>query len=86
MLYSVQEVYISNEREATYRPEAAYSEHKRGDTITYLEDGIDHTGEILWVCAPGNIAGTDLPIRYIVDRENDSFPAIVWPGDVLMSK
>lgn len=76
---------MSNELEEIYGPAAAFSEHKRGDTITYLEDGIEHTGEILWVCAPGNIAGTDLPTRYIVERENGSFPAIVWPGDVLMS-
>jgi hypothetical protein len=77
---------MSNELEAIYGPAAAFSEHKRGDMITYLEDGIEHAGEIPWVCAPGNITGTDLPTRYIVEREDGGFPAIVWPSDVLMSK
>jgi hypothetical protein len=41
------------ELEALFGPAAAYSEHRRGETIKYREDGQTKEGVILWVCADG---------------------------------
>jgi hypothetical protein len=49
-----------------YGPAARYSEHKVGDSITYpaTDTGEACTGIILWVQAPGVVAGKQKPIRY----------------------
>ncbi len=71
------------ELEATYGPAAQFSEHKRGQVITYQIDRYTYTGEILWVAAAGEVAGKQLPLRYIVapTREN-GFIDVVFPSDV----
>jgi hypothetical protein len=70
--------------EALYGPEAPYSDHKRGERITFIEARETYTGEIIWVCAPAEIAGRPLPIRYIVETDQQGgFPLFVWPSDVI---
>ncbi|SRR5258706_5094812 len=61
------------------------SEHRRGDVIIYTNEGIVTQGTILWVAAPGEIAGKQHPMRYIVepDGETDTFPHLVYPGEVI---
>lgn len=74
------------ELEDIYGPAAPYSEHKRGQHITYRDAlGNVQAGTILWVCAAGTVGGRALPLQYIVVRDNagDSFPDAVMPGDVL---
>jgi hypothetical protein len=76
---------IDQEMEATYGPAAKHSEHRRGDVIISTNEGIVTQGTILWVAAPGEIAGKQHPMRYIVepDGETDTFPHIVYPGEVI---
>lgn len=67
--------------EQLYGPLAPYSDHKRGETITFREQGQVKRAEILWVCAPGELNGKPLPVRYIVDT--GGFPGIVYHGEVI---
>lgn len=71
--------------EELYGPAARYSDHKQGDTITYRnEQGEQHTGEILYVCAPGVVVQgrAPLPLRYVVAASDDSWPEIVYPNQI----
>jgi len=69
-----------HELEDLYGPAAPYSEHKRGERITFNEEGQVFTGVIVWVCA----AGREKPVRYIVEADQrEGFPCVVWPGDVI---
>jgi hypothetical protein len=71
------------EMQATYGPAAPFSEHRRGERIRYQIDRYTYTGEILWVCAAGEVAGRHLPLRYIVAPDVDTgFIDVVFPSDV----
>jgi hypothetical protein len=66
---------------ATYGPSAPYSEHKRGDHITYTTaEGLPGAGVIIWVQAPFEsigikyVAAPDVPIGFV---------DFVVPGDVI---
>jgi hypothetical protein len=66
---------------ATYGPSATYSEHKRGERITYTSaEGERTSGEIIWVqAATGNIG-----VKYVVaPYEPGAFLDFVVPRDVL---
>jgi len=72
------------ELEATYGPAAPFSEHKRGERITWRSGGSTHTGVIQWVAAAGMIATTYVEQRYIVAPEPPTgFVDIVFPGDII---
>lgn len=68
-----------------YGPEAAYSEHKRGERVIFLEEEKAYTGVIIWVCASCKMeGGIVLPVRYIVEANHQkAFPCIVSPGDII---
>jgi hypothetical protein len=73
------------ELEDTYGPAAPFSEHKRGEHITYTSaEGPPGAGTIVWVCAAGIVGETPMGIRYIVETDNPSGFGldIVWPADV----
>jgi hypothetical protein len=75
--------------EATYGPAAPFSEHKRGEHITYTSaEGAPGAGTIVWVCATATVGGTYMGIRYIVETdEPGGFGLdVVWPADVLASE
>ena len=75
--------------EELYGPAAKHSEHKQGDTITYRnEQGELHTGEILYVCAPGSVVEgrASLPLRYIVAASDESWPDVVYPQQVIAER
>ena len=73
------------ELEALYGPAAKFSEHKRGDTIRFREDGKEFQGDIIWVKAAGPAieGGKHHPVIYVVDTGGDSFPSMVYPGEVI---
>ncbi len=78
---------MTNEQEqalaAAYGPAAQFSEHHRGDHVTYREAGATFSGIILWVAAPVTVGSQKLPLRYIVEPEHRKFVDIVWPADVV---
>jgi hypothetical protein len=66
--------------EATYGPAAPYSEHKRGEHITYTSaEGERRSGEIVWMQA----ATDAIPMKYVVAPDDGSFLDFVLPGDVI---
>ena len=72
----------SNEQlEATYGPLAPYSEHKRGDHITYTTaEGQRGSGMIIWVQAPFQ----DIGVKYVVAPDvTTGFVDFIVPGDVI---
>ncbi|GCE26332.1 hypothetical protein KDA_18160 [Dictyobacter alpinus] len=70
--------------EDLYGPAATYSDHKKGERITFTEKGETYTGMIIWVCAPGVIAGRQIPTHYIVEADQrGGFPFIVLPSDII---
>ena len=72
--------------EELYGPLPHFSEHRPGETIRYLADGKVCTGEIVWVCAPGQtVKGHHHPLEYIVEREGvgDSWPDTVYPSEII---
>ena len=75
------------ELEAPYGRVAPYSEHKRGDTITYVQSGVECTGTILWVCGPGEVVegGQQHPLHYIVENQAGGWPDTVYPSEVKVS-
>ncbi len=72
-----------NEQELAelYGPAAAFSEHKRGDRVRYIDaEGQEKSGVIEWVQA----AFQDIPMKYIViPDEEGAFLDFALPGDVL---
>jgi hypothetical protein len=73
--------------ESLYGPLAPYSEHKRGDHITYTSaEGDRKSGTILWVCAPSEIGNVKLGLRYLIaPDEPTAFVDVALPGDVITS-
>ncbi len=73
--------------EDLYGPLARFSEHKRGDMITYrdIETGLVKTGTILWVCSPARIGDRDVGLTYMVEPPGGGWPACVFPSDVVLS-
>ena len=66
---------------------AIYSEYHIDDRICYTLEGQTYTGKIIWVCAPTNSQGEQLPTRYIVqpDNKNDSYD-IVLCGTIVVGE
>lgn len=73
--------------EAIYGPLAPFSEHKRGDHITYTSaEGEDKSGTILWVCASSEIGNVKLGLRYLIAPDDpNAFVDVALPGDVITS-
>ena len=90
MSSSEQESISATEREQQledlFGPMPTYSEHKKGETITFREAGTGQTrqGTILWVKAPGPSykGGPMRPLTYIV-YTGQGMPSAVYPGDVI---
>ncbi len=73
-----------NAHSAVWGPASAYSDHKTGETIRFMEGGIEKTGKIIHVMAPGEtVGGIAHGVRYVVEVNQKGFPSIVAPGDVL---
>jgi len=74
--------------EDIYGPAAKWSEHQRGDTITYrdIETGHTKTGTIIWVCAPGELGGREIGITYVVEPQGGGWPDMVFPADVITAE
>lgn len=70
---------------ALFGPLYPYADHKRGDVIRFRDEGVTKEGTILWICGPGPaVEGSpDLGVVYVVDA-GDGWPAIVYPGDILV--
>lgn len=64
-----------------------YSDHKRGDFITYCVDGRTQHGEILWVAVASTLpsSGRDFPPHYVVIADQGSWPDLVLFGEVIQS-
>jgi hypothetical protein len=68
-----------------FGPAAAFSDHKRGETIKFREAGQVKEGTILWVRAPGPaiVGGRNHPVIYVVEVGEVGFPSMVPAGDVI---
>lgn len=75
-------VESNEDLEAIYGPSASYSEHKRGELITYTSaEGECRSGEIVWCQAPH---GESIGVKYIVaPNVEGAFLDFVTPGQVL---
>lgn len=77
------------ELEEIYGPLFKYSEHKRGDIITFSDPSTDqqYRAEILWVQAPGQriIGGQHHPAKYIVDERDPATGMLyaIQPSEML---
>jgi hypothetical protein len=66
--------------EATYGPAVPYSEHQRGDHITYTTaEGLRSPGTIVWV----QVATDAIPMKYVVAPDDGGFLDCCLPGDVI---
>ncbi len=66
-----------------YGPASAFSEHRPGDVIEYLEDGRKKIGVIRWICAPRKIANKYIGIVYVVRAPGTGRIEITFPAKVL---
>lgn len=58
------------------------SDYQEGDTISYLVNGVKHTGKIIHISAPGQtVTGKQHPTEYWVS--SGGFPDVVYSGDIL---
>ena len=68
---------------SVYGPAAAFSEHQPGDVISYLDQGREKSGMILWVCAPSAMGNRYIGMIYVVQPKSNAGPDLVSPGNVL---
>jgi hypothetical protein len=68
---------------SAYGPAAAFSEYQPDDVISYLEQGREKSGMILWVCAPSVLANRYIGMTYVVQPQGRSRPDLVSPANVL---
>jgi hypothetical protein len=68
------------ELEQVYGPAAPHSEHKRSDRVKYLRaDAKLSVGVIVWIQA----AYQNIPIKYIIAPDDNSFLDFALPSDIL---
>jgi len=68
---------------SVYGPAAAFSEYQSGDVISYLKEGREKSGMILWVCAPSTLGNRYIGMTYVVQPQDDGRPDLVSPANVL---
>jgi len=68
---------------SVYGPAAAFSEHQPGDVISYLDQGREKSGMILWVCAPSTLGDRYIGMTYVVQSRGSGRPELVSPANVL---
>lgn len=68
---------------SVYGPAAAFSEHQSGDVISYLEQGREKSGIILWVCAPSALGNRYIGMTYVLQSQSSDRPDLVSPANVL---
>ena len=80
------DLHNAHDLEDLYGPLYPYSDHKRGDMITYRDYSGFHQGQILWCCAPEPVVegGPALGMHYVVEAEHSTWPDTVYPSDIVM--
>lgn len=68
---------------SVYGPAAAFSEYRSGDVITYLDQGREKSGMILWVCAPSALGHRYIGMTYVVQSQGSDRPDLVSLANVL---
>ena len=73
--------------EAAYGPAAKYADYGAGAHITYRDDAdrdLLHSGEVIEALPP--VPDKGLPLRYVVTRDGlpNSFPDVVYQGDIVI--
>lgn len=64
--------------------EPGRGDYQPGDTITFIENGHEYTGEVVHCTAPKTtVKGHHLPLSYGVDC-NDGFPHIVIQSQIVV--
>ena len=66
-----------------YGPAAAFSEYQSGDVISYLKEGREKSGMILWVCAPCAVGNRYSGMTYVVQPQGTGRSDLVSPANVL---
>src|SRR6266581_4174861 len=77
---------LDEQFEDVYGPMPRYSDHKKGEHISYHEGRDVYTGEVLWVAGPGNFGnGCHVPTHYVVQRDGtgDTWPDTVFQSDIV---
>jgi hypothetical protein len=67
---------------SVYGPAAAFSEYQSGDVISYLEQGREKSGMILWVYAPSALGNRYIGMTYVVQKDSGQLD-LVTPANVL---
>jgi hypothetical protein len=68
---------------SVYGPAAAFSKHQSGDVISYLEQGREKSGIILWVYAPSALGNRYIGMTYVLQSQGSDRPDLVSPANVL---
>ena len=68
---------------SVYGRAAAFSEYQSGDVISYLKEGREKSGMILWVYAPGALGNRYIGMTYVVQPQGSSRPDPISPANVL---
>jgi len=66
-----------------YGPASAFSEYQLGDVISYLEQGREQSGMILWVCAPSIRENRYLGMIYVVQPQSSGRLELVSLANML---
>lgn len=81
------DMHDSRNLEDLYGPLYPFSDHKTGDHILYFDTALgEQHGTILWIASPGEIAGTQMSVQYIVEPDRGGMPDVVTPSDVIISR
>lgn len=80
------DLHDTRDLEDLYGPQYRYSDHKRGDHISYRDYTGLHQGVIRWVCPPGPAfeGGQSLPAHYMVEATHTNWPETVFVGELVM--
>jgi hypothetical protein len=73
---------LDEQLESLAGPLSRFSEHKRGEAITYRMGTKIRTGVILWIAAPHHEGSTHIPLTYLVES-GQGWPDLVWQTDLV---
>lgn len=70
---------------ALFGPLAPYSDHKRGETISFMLRGSRVSGEVTWITAagPSPTGQHHSPVTYVCYVEGELMPTLVYQTEVI---
>lgn len=82
------DLHDARDLEDLYGPLYRYSDHKRGDRISYRDYTGLHQGTILRCVGPGLVSegGPALGMHYVVEATHTNWPETVFPGELVIDE